>query len=50
MSLRIFLFQTVFLTFFSSSCSNLKLSNREKIYGMTALGIAGRVGYGLNQS
>ena len=50
MSLRVFLFQTVFFIFFFNSCSSLKLSSREKIYGMTVLGIAGGAGYGLNQS
>ena len=50
MSLRIFLLKAFVFIFFLSSCSTLKLSSREKIYGMTALGVTGGAGYGLNQS
>ncbi len=50
MLLRAFLLKVVVLIFFFSFCSTLTLSSRERIYGMTALGIAGGAGYGLNQN
>ena len=48
MSVNFFL--KVFLLFFLfSSCSSLKLSSREKIYGTTALAFTSGAVYGLNQ-
>ena len=44
-----FLLKAFLFIFVCSSCSNLELSSRQKIYGMTALGMASGAGYGLNQ-
>ena len=49
MLLKVFLKVLLFLFVFSS-CSSLEMSSRQKIYGITALGIAGGAGYGLSQS
>ena len=45
-----FLFKVFLFIFVLSSCESLKLSNRQKIYGMTALGVAGGGAYGFSQS
>ena len=50
MPLRIFCLKVLICIFLFNSCSSLELSNRQKIYGMTALGMAGGAYYGLNQS
>ena len=49
MSLKCYLKVFLFLFIFSS-CASLELSSRQKIYGMTALGIAGGAGYGFSQT
>ena len=38
--------KTIFILFLCASCTTLKLSSREKIYGVTAIASAGGAFYG----
>ena len=50
MSLKIFLLKVFIFVFILSSCSSLKISNRQKIYGTMTLGFVSGGAYGFSQS